>query len=64
MRQGTCINSCFQLFLAILECIKCALASGELEDLAALFQERGGDVNPKLKQLVGQVSLCQSKYWQ
>jgi hypothetical protein len=32
------------------------LLSGSVEDLAQLFKEKGQEVNPKLKQLIGQVS--------
>ena len=44
-----------QLYEAALVCIKCVLESGEISDLAQLYEEVGGDVNAKLKQLVGQV---------
>ena len=38
-------------------------ASGTLEPLAALFQEKGGDVNPKLKSLIGQVVGARLPSW-
>jgi hypothetical protein len=44
------------LYQSVLLCLKCVLGSGELSDLVELFQESGSDVNPKLKQLIGQVT--------
>ena len=50
---------------AVLECISIVLQRGNIDALAALFDEKGQDVNPKLKQLVGQVFynrlLCAKK---
>lgn len=45
-----------QLHSALIECIQVSLASGSVEELAELFKTKGQDVNPKLKQLIGQVS--------
>jgi len=39
------------------------MASGQLEDLATLLQEEGADVNPKLKQLIGQVIASRLDVW-
>lgn len=49
-----------QLRKALLSCIEATLISGAIEDLAALFEEKGQSVNPKLKQLIGQVKLLQN----
>jgi hypothetical protein len=48
---------CQQLRKALLKCIQAPLASGEIESLAELFQVKGADVNPKLRSLVGQVTV-------
>lgn len=45
-----------QLRGALLDCIQAPLSSGNLEDLAEFFQLDGQQINPKLKQLLGQVS--------
>jgi hypothetical protein len=47
--------SCLQLRNVLLDCIQVSLAGGKLEDLAELFQIDGVEINPKLKQLLGQV---------
>ena len=44
-------------------CISITLFSGQLEDLAALFEESGKDVNPKLKSLVGQIITSKLDIW-
>eukprot|EP01031_Cornospumella_fuschlensis_P044260 gene44260-54125_t len=45
------------------ECIQTSLSSGKLEDLAEMFQEEGKDVNPKLKQLLGQIIGSRLEVW-
>jgi hypothetical protein len=42
---------------ALVSCIQVSLQNGDIQDLAALFDESGSTVNPKLKQLIGQVKL-------
>jgi COMM domain containing 9 len=44
-------------------CLKCVLGSGELNDLVELFQDYGTDVNPKLKQLIGQLISHKLEIW-
>jgi hypothetical protein len=45
-----------QLHRALLDCVQVSLLTGSVEDLAELFKEKGQEVNPKLKQLIGQVN--------
>jgi hypothetical protein len=48
---------------ALLECIKVSLASGSVEALAELFQEKGADVDPKLRSLVGKIIEARLPTW-
>ena len=48
---------------ALLECIHVSLSSGSVEALAALFGERGGDVDPKLQSLVGKTIDARLAGW-
>lgn len=56
-------QSVLQLRNALLKCIETPLISGHLEDLAALFDSEGSQVNPKLKQLIGQIVSNRLDIW-
>lgn len=51
------------LYSALLECIQVTLSSGALEALADLFKTKGGEVEPKLKQLVGKTIASLLDNW-
>ena len=48
---------------AILELIKISLSSSSLEVLAQLLEEEGSDINPKLKNLIGQIISSKLEQW-
>eukprot|EP01039_Chlorochromonas_danica_P004031 gene4033-4409_t len=52
-----------QLRQALLECIEVTLSSFRLEDLVEFFNEEGKDINPKLKQLLGQTIGSRMETW-
>lgn len=45
----------FQLVAALQECISVSLYSNRMEDLAALYEQEGQDVNAKLKSMIGSI---------
>ena len=48
-------TECEALRGALLECVQVTLASGSIESLAELFQEKGNEVDSKLRSLVGKI---------
>ena len=51
------------LLLALRECVGVSISGGELEALAALFEEKGQEVNPKLRSLIGQIVTARLPAW-
>lgn len=45
----------FQLVAALQECISVSLYSNRMEDLAALYEQEGQEVNAKLKSMIGSI---------
>ena len=58
-----CQAECESLKVALLECIQVSLASGSVEALAELFQEKGGEVDSKLRSLVGKIVEARLPGW-
>lgn len=52
-----------KLLTALNECISVCISSGDMTSLAELFEERGQEVNPKLKSLVGQIITAKLPAW-
>ena len=57
------LDECAALRAALLECIQVSLASGSVEALAELFQEKGGEVDSKLRSLVGKIIEARLPGW-
>lgn len=51
------------LYSALLECIQVSLLSGTVESLAELFGEKGTEVDPKLRSLVGKIIESRLTSW-
>ena len=54
---------CEALRAALLECVQVSLASGSVDALAELFLEKGGDVDGKLRSLVGKIVEARLAGW-
>ena len=57
------IDEAIALHEAVLELIKISLSSSSLEVLAQLLEEEGSDINPKLKNLIGQIISSKLEQW-
>lgn len=61
--ENITIEEATSLYDALLECITVSLYAGEVDALAALYEEKGSEVNPKLKSLVGQIVTAKLALW-